>query len=471
MSILAILESIKNTSSTLGKKAILEQNKDNQTLQKVLKYTLDPSIVSGYKKLPQADDVYQHMTLDEAIDKLECIYKRGVTGNAGRDFIASVLGAVSEDDQEVLRKMLTKNLDCGIQEKNCNDVFGKGFISEVPYQRCSLLTEKTIKNINLKDYDYFYSDVKMDGTYLAHTIKNGVIVTTSRNAKVYDFLGTKDDVLNAIASELAKIDPVYANGIALIGEGVCLGGEDGETVMPRTYNNGIISKAGDGKNTITLLEAQSVAFCLWDAIPLDNYNNGSWNCKLIERREHLVKAISEVNNTFVRMVEFKKFKNFKDAFDYNTELMSRGEEGSIIKSCDSVFKSHTSPTCLKVKLKMEVDLRIVDFIEGSGKRKGTLGALTLQSECGTLKTNCGTGFTDEMLDDIWNNRNSLYDKIVTCICNDIVYDKRTNEPSLFLPVFDCIRDDKDTGDSFERILEIKESSIEVFSTKLLNSIK
>lgn len=112
MSILDILNNIKNTSSTLGKKAILEENKNNEVLKKVLKYTLDPTIVSGYKKLPDRAVEDEIVDLSTALDALQVIYDRELTGYAGRDFIASVLGSVTESDAEVLRKVLSKNLDC-----------------------------------------------------------------------------------------------------------------------------------------------------------------------------------------------------------------------------------------------------------------------------------------------------------------------------------------------------------------------
>ncbi|MDS1552415.1 hypothetical protein QPL51_05090 [Escherichia coli] len=471
MSILAILESIKNTSSTLGKKAILEQNKDNVTLQKVLKYTLDPSIVSGYKKLPDADNVYQHMTLDEAIDKLECIYKRALTGHTGRDFIASVLGSVSPDDAEVLRKMLTKNLDCGIQEKNCNDVFGKGFIKDEPYMRCSLLDKKTVKNINFKGHGYAVSEVKMDGQYLNHVVINGALTSSSRNGKLYDFLGCRDGEMAGLAHQIQMNDERFSSGVVFMGEGLVLD-NDGETILPRTTGNGIIQKAG--KDSISQNEAMRTVFVLWDVVPYDAFCEGTWNVKRKERRELLESAINVLGSDFVRMVKYRKVQNIKEAFEYNNELMVQGEEGSVLKCEDGIWKSHTSPKQLKVKLKMQLDLRIVGFNEGEGKRKGSLGSLQLESACGTLKVNVGTGIKEKDAEwtfkTIWERMQELIGKVVTVECNEIVIDKRTGEPSLFLPVFIEFRFDKNTCDDYTRILEIRDSAVEVFSNSIIEAL-
>lgn len=471
MSILDILTNIKNTSSTLGKKALLEENKNDPVLKKVLKYTLDPTIVSGYKKLPDPVLGSNNMDLNTAIDSLQSIYDRELTGYAGRDHIASVLGSVSTDDAEVLRKMLTKNLDCGIQEKNCNDVFGKGFIKDEPYMRCSLIDKKTAKNINFKKYGYAVSEVKMDGQYLNHVVKNNSLTSSSRNGKVYDFLGCRDNQMIQLALKIQMIDNRFSSGVVFMGEGIVMD-TDGETILPRTTGNGIIQKAG--KDSIMSSEAMRVVFVLWDVVPYDAFCDGVWDVCRKERREVLEHAINSLDSDFVRMVQYKKVEDLKEAFEYNTELMNAGEEGSVLKCEDGIWKSHTSPKQLKMKLKMQIDLRIIGFNPGEGKRKDVLGSLILESDCGILEVSCGTGIKEK--DDewtfktIWENREYLKNKVLTVECNEIVIDKNTMKPSLFLPVFIEFRFDKNTADTYDRILEIRESAVEVFSKSILESV-
>lgn len=468
MSILDILNNIKNTSSTLGKKALLEENKNDEVLKKVLVYTLDPTIVSGYKKLPDAIPSDYTMDLDAAIKSLQPIYDRELTGYAGRDHIANVLGSVSSDDAEVLRKMLTKNLDCGIQEKNCNDVFGKGFIKDEPYMRCSLIDKKTIKNINFKKYGYAVSEVKMDGMYLNHVVKNNNLTSSSRNGKIYDFLGCRDEQMIKLANNIQALDHRFASGVVFMGEGLVLD-TDGETILPRTTGNGIIQKAG--KDSIMTSEAMRVVFVLWDVVPYDAFCEGVWDVCRKERREVLEHAINSLDSDFVRMVQYKKVKDLKEAFEYNTELMNAGEEGSVLKCEDGIWKSHTSPKQLKMKLKMQIDLRIVGFKAGDGKRKDVLGSLILESDCGILEVNCGTGIKEKdeewTFKTIWENREKLLNKVATVECNEIVIDKNTMKPSLFLPVFIEFRFDKNTADTYDRILEIRESAVEVFSKSII----
>lgn len=467
MEINDILLQIKSTPGTLDKKAILELHKDNEVLKTVLKMTLDPSIVSGYKKIPAAQETDNKLSLKDALSLLsENIYTRIATGNAGRDFISKILGSVSESDAEVLTKVLTKNLDCGVQEKNVNDVFGKNFIKDEPYMRCSLVDVKTIKNIDFKKYGYAVSERKMDGQYLNSSVVNGILTCTSRNGKVYDFLGKRDEVMAELAKEIQKRDTRFDSGVVFNGE--CLVLDFDGTILPRETGNGIIQKAG--KDTMTVLEADSVLFVLWDVLPQDAFQEGRWDVSRKERREMLEGAIKAVNSEFVQMVDYRIVHNIDEAFDYNNEQMELGEEGSVLKCESAVWKAHTSPKQLKMKLKMDIDLKIIGFNEGEGKRKGMLGSLQLASADGVLTVNCGTGIKEKGADytfqSIWDNRDELLNKVVTITCNNLTTDKRTGKQKVFLPVFGEIRFDKDTADTFERILEIKESAIFVFKEAL-----
>lgn len=470
-SILSILTEIKNDASILAKKRILEENKDNPVLGRVLKLALDPGIVSGYKKLPEHSPSYEHLTLDEALDKLDAIYSRQLTGHAGRDFIANVMGSVSEDDREVLRRVLVKDLECGASDKITNDVFGKGFIKDEPYMRCSLVDTKTIRNIDFKTYGYAVSETKMDGQYLNHSIVNGQLTCTSRNGKIYDFLGSRDELMAKLAASVQAKDKRFASGVVCNGE--CLVMDESGRILPRETGNGIIQKAGKG--TMSVFDSMRVVFVLWDILPYDAFQNGIWEVSRQERRNILETAIQELDSEFVQMVEYQKVLNVTEAFEHNTMLMERGEEGSVLKCESAIWKSHTSPKQLKMKLKMQLDLRIVGFNPGEGKRKNVLGSLILESEDGQLTTNCGTGIkekgTEWTFSSIWEKRDELMGKVVTIECNELTQDKNTLIPKVFLPVFVEFRFDKETCDTYERILEIRESAVEVFARTISDSLK
>ena len=467
MSVLDIILKIKNTASTNSKKDILTENIDNVDLKRAIQLALEPSIVSGIKKLPDAIETDKNITLSEALDSLDVLYTRKVTGNAARQFLGELFGSVSEDDAEVLRKVVLKNLDCGVQEKNANDVYGKGFIKDEPYMRCSLVNEKTVQNItSFKTHGYAVAEVKMDGQYLNSAVVNDSLLCTSRNGKVYDFLGMKDTDMVQLAKNVQALDSRFESGVVFNGE--CLVIDNDGKILNRETGNGIIQKAG--KDSISPQEAMRVVFVLWDVLPFDAFKDGLWDVERKERRELLENAISTLESEFVRMVEYVKCADIGQAFDFNTEMIEKGEEGSILKCESGIWKSHTSPKQLKLKLKMQFDLRVIGYNPGEGKRAGGIGSLILESADGIIVVGCGTGFKEK--DAEWTPMtmmerwNEIDGAIVTAESTSLTKDKRTGKMSIFLPVFVEFRFDKNTADTYERILEIKESAVHVLREKL-----
>lgn len=471
MSILNILTEIKNDPSILAKKRILESNKDNEVLKRVLKLALDPGIVSGYKKIPEPFFNGEHYDLNTALDKIDDIYKRIYTGNDGRTFISCVLGSLEPDDREVLRRVLVKDLECGASDKITNDVFGKGFIKDEPYMRCSLIDTKTVRNIDFAKYGYAVSETKLDGQYLNHTVINGQLTCTSRNGKVYDFLGSRDDLMAKLAASIQERSDLFSSGVVFNGE--CLVMDESGRILPRETGNGIIQKAGKG--TMSVFDSMRIVFILWDVLPYEAFTNGIWDVDRKTRRNLLESAINDVDSEFVQMVEYERVLNIEEAFEHNTMLMERGEEGSVLKCESGIWKSHTSPKQLKMKLKMQLDLRVVGFIPGEGKRSGMLGSLILESEDGLLTTNCGTGIKEKgeewTFQTIWDSQEQLLGKVVTIECNELTKDKKKKIPKVFLPVFVEFRFDKETCDDYDRILEIRASAVEVFSKTISEALK
>ncbi|WNA15790.1 DNA ligase [Xanthomonas phage XaC1] len=475
MEVYDILKLLKATTKTNEKKKILESNKDNELLKKTIRLALHPQLQSGIKKVPQEAfferNDFPSLTLNEALDTMQEFYDSKITGNAARQKLYDMLVSLSKEDALVLERVVMKDLDCGVQESTANAVLGKNFIPEQPYMRCSLVTEKTIKNItSLTDPVYNYtavSEVKMDGQYLDHVIRENTYVSTSRNGKVYDFLGTKDAEAYALAAELKRLDPVFDTGVALNGE--ALATDKSGTIHKRETSNGIVQKAG--KDSISDEEAESVIFVVWDVLPYDKFVDGEWKKERKYRREILEKAINNLNLKYFRMVEYKVVNSIDEAFDYNEEVINRGEEGTILKCESAIWKFHTSPKQLKMKLEMDIDLIITGFNygESDGKFSNTIGSIKAESADGLIKVNV-SGFKEKddewTRDEILRRWNEIEDTIMTVTTTELTRDKRTGQRSIFLPRYKEFRFDKDTADTYERILEIRKSAIKVLKEKL-----
>lgn len=464
---------LENTPGKNDKKDFLTEHKANPTLKRVFMYGLDGSMNTGIKAIPEYIPVDVTMSIEEGLDGLEPLYLGKITGNAARSHLANILSHLSVDDADVITRIVRKKLNVGMSDKSANAVYGKNFIPVEPYMRCELLNADTVLNItSFKELGYAVSECKMDGQYLNIIVRGDNVTCMSRNAVEYDFLGKVDAKMIEL-KEKFKHDPQFDDGIVFMGE--CLVLDDEGNYLPRTTGNGIVQKGGKG--TISENEAERIAFVLWDVVPYQAYRNGLWNVTRSERRTMLLNAIADVHSAHLQFVRHRKVHSIEEALDYNAELMEEGQEGTVLKCEFGIWKSHTSPKQLKVKMIIEVDLKIVGFIEGEGKRKGKLGAFMMESADGLVQVNVGTGLKEKDAEwttaTIWEHRESFMNTVASVKATGLVKDKKRKDDvqKLFLPVFLEFRPDKDTADDLPRILDIIESSIIVLKDKLNRELK
>jgi ATP-dependent DNA ligase len=147
----------------------------------------------------------------------------------------------------------------------------------------------------------------------------------------------------------------------------------------------------------------------------------------------------------VSLVETKKVQNDYEARRMFEQLLAEGQEGIILKTKEGIWENKRSKNLIKFKGELECDLRVVDWEEGTGKNVGRLGALVLESDCGGIRVNVGTGFSDADRDSI--TAESSIGRVVAIKYNARITDKTSSTASLFLPVFVEFRNDKSVADS------------------------
>lgn len=114
----------------------------------------------------------------------------------------------------------------------------------------------------------------------------------------------------------------------------------------------------------------------------DIYGNHKFeNIQLIEN--HQVRGLTEIE------VHYKRWRE-------------QGLEGAIIKDPTAPYELKRSHAWLKMKDLIDVDVPIVDIIEGTGKYVGMMGALVVRLETG-VQCKVGTGFSDEQRREIWDH--------------------------------------------------------------------
>jgi hypothetical protein len=424
----SIFEQLASDSGRNFKIDLLNQHRNNDLLKEVIRLALDPFTQFYIRKIPKYEQKEVRITLDAVPDLLFNLSNRHVTGNAAITFLADMLSHLSADDAKVVERIIQKDLKCGVSESTVNTVW-PGLVHEYPCMLASAYDQKLIARVTYPAI----VQLKLDGMRFNAVVRNGAVEFRSRSGK-----------------EIQIADPSFSLPfIALAGgEDVVFDGEllcrdaDGN-VMDRKTGNGIINKAVKG--TQLLSEGQLVCAQLWDVIPFANFNEGKYNVGYDQRFADLTRRVTEfTNDRRVEVVETKSVDNIDQVREIFEQYLAMGLEGIIMKTNDMIWENKRSKKQIKFKGELECDLKVVGWVEGTGKHTGRLGALALESSDGLVKVSVGTGFSDVERDTITQ---ADIGRIVAIKYNARINDKRSDVDSLFLPVFIEFRDDKLTADS------------------------
>ena len=435
MSVYDVIKQLESVSSRNEKLRVLEEHKDNKLLKKIFEYAYNPEIVWNIKDIPDiATPNENNIDLEKAIDYLyESLHVNSIRGNAAKELVKSVLEALSKEDSEIVSRMLRKDLRVGMNIKTIAKVWKEFLAFEFPVMLCASYSEKNFQNIRFPAI----AQEKADGVRCIIVVKKNSVVAYSRKGQQIDITGTPLE----FAMQSCK-EGIYDGELLVI--------DDNEQILPRKIGNGIVNKAIKG--TVSQNEKNRFVFCAWDWIPENDYFNRRCNIPYEERLKILDNYL--VRTKHVKMIETRIVNDLNEAKSFYNEVLSRGGEGIIVKNVDGIWEAKRVKHQVKMKLEKDVDLRIVDVIEGTGKNAGALGALVLETDDGKLRVSVGTGFSDEQRKEFWNKKNELIGKICTIKGNGIIDAKNKDKASIFLPVFVELREDKDISNTFEEVKEV-----------------
>tara|TARA_B110000495_G_C23036208_1_gene618923 strand:- start:2044 stop:3369 length:1326 start_codon:yes stop_codon:yes gene_type:complete len=439
--ILRILKTLESDNSRLFKEKILNDNKDNPLLQRVLKSALDTHTQYYQRKIPAYEATDRNETLPWALDQLKPLTEREVTGNKAIDHLSHVLGSINTHDAEVVKRIIEKDLKCGVSISTVNKIFGKGFISTYPCMLASPMS--SMKNVTYPAL----VQTKMDGMRANIIIDaEGNVDVRSRNGKQIYLTEHFQTYVMGIFHKSATLENLdNFHGAVLDGELIVLS-EGGNEILDRKTGNGILNKAVKG--TITPEEASRVRMWCWDMIPLKDFWKGICTIPYFDRVSVLTERMNTVYNAqdehLINVLSATPVDNQEQAEQIFQIALGEGEEGIIIKNGDSPWEDKRSKFQVKMKAELEIDLLVTDVIEGKGKAEGLIGSLSCKSKCGTLLVNVGSGLNDE---DRNRDPKEFIGKIVSVKYNEKIKDKKSDTFSLFLPIFQELRLDKSEADN------------------------
>ena len=425
-----ILNELNESNSSNYKLDILKKYKDNSELKKLLeltynrnKYNFNVSKNCIIKDNPSILESNGSKSVDEILSALEILGEGTIRGNEAHQFVCNHLKCLDNDNKEIFLNVLGRDLKIGLNVKSINKVF-KNLIPKPNYMRCAVLSEKTLKKIKFPAF----IQLKMDGTYREIHVADGQVTGKTRSGEEY---------FNPVLfKEMENFPNGYYTGELTI---------DGES---RFTGNGLINSLNPPYEKIT--------FTVWDYLTDDDYLEKS-KTPYYSRFESLSDIIEKHNSNRVKLVPNHEVNSIDEALKYVSDWMEQGLEGGVLKDKNNVFKNGTSGTQLKIKLKVDAEMRITGFTDGTigTKREGKIGAIQFSNDEGTIKGQC-SGFSDEELDLFTKNKDNLIGRIISVEFNDIVKSENNDYYALSHPRFIEIRNDKDETDTLEKVIQLRD---------------
>lgn len=428
------VERIASTSSRKEKEVILQELKESEhseTAKRVLFDCYDPSINYYVEDLTYLPTEPSSVVLeyDELLDALS---ERILTGDAAKDAIAAFINNATEQEAEMIKRIIKRDIRAGISAKTINKVFPK-LIRETPYMRCSSLTQKTLSNLVFPAF----SQVKADGVFI-NIIVDGKVEYVSRSGNTIN--------LNSVVRDSSLIKS--ANGNVVMGEALVKDGNGG--YLNRQEGNGYINSDD--------VDPELIEFVVWDIVSKQEFYAGQSTTKYADRLDALKVICQDLVG--VSVIETQIVNSLDEIIGHFKQCRALGLEGTVVKNLAGLFKDGTSKDQLKVKVVAECDLVIVGYTEGEGKYAGKVGSVTLQSADSVVEVGV-SGFSDEMREMLTENIDSYIDAeyIMAIKFNDLLNKEGSDTLSLFLPRFLELRQPtdkfgKESADSVERIKEI-----------------
>ena len=456
--ILEIIKELRADASLNYKKEVLARYCDYEPFKEFLIRVYNPRINYYMRKVPDIVSYeMKEQSTQELYVTLDALSSRIITGGEAINYVRNFLLEANQTVRELFELAIGRDIRAGVGVGIINEVY-KDLIEEIPYCRCGKLDEKALERFDSMP-EGFLTQKKSDGTFSYIIIQDGEVSLLTRAGTQW----TSDK----LSKELKQLPNCVIIGEALIK----INGKE----LDRKAGNGRITsfikreasleslneklsqetsrKKSDKLQSelkLKLLDFDrtdsNLTFEIWDSLTFSEFENGLSTRPYTERFGEAIRLSFMTQS--LRPIPSYRVYSMKEAQAIADEYISEGFEGAIVKKLDTIWKDGTSKDMVKIKAVLDADLLCVDVEEGSGKYKGKVGALVLETSCGRLRVKVGTGLTDK-------DRDKPFDfyvgKVIEIQYNEFIKSKSKSTDSLFLPRFVEVREDKNTATSYEEI--------------------
>lgn len=415
--VVKLFKQIQETSGLNDKKAIITANKDNELFKKCLRFLLDGNIVTGIstKKInKRIIDDFDVASLDSFVDVMEYL----VEYNTGTDIsvykIQNFINNQPNEYREFYKQMITKTFKLGADAKLVNKCI-PGLIPTF-----DVMLGTPIDKVKLKGDEWISISRKLNGTRCAFIGDKCM----TRQGKEYKGLNHIINDIKKIGYEDHFIDGelLYKNSEGL---------SDSEAFQKGT---GIAMSKDENKQDLKLV--------VFDLFPLEEFWNGKSRNTYENRRKALNVFDLCLQDVCCKNIEVVRQLYYGTDHSQIWKWLDYAEENDwegIMLNLDTPYECKRTKNLIKVKKFFSCDIKCTGIEEGSGRNKGTLGALICDYKGN--KVNVGSGFSDEDRKQIWQHPEDVIGKIIS-----VKYKEETKNKdggiSIQFPVFEAVRFDK-----------------------------
>ncbi len=398
-----IINNLELDNSRLAKEAIIrhESISGNDEFFAGANLALNSFITFGVKKVTEkSEDSGEGLDWQTFATVVDNLITRKITGHDALDTIGALKQlATKEQWNGWYRRILIKDLRCGVGEKTINTVVGKSSKYLIPVFECQLAHDSA--NHETKVIGLKHLEVKLDGVrVITIAYPNGKVEMFSRNGK---------ELINFehIASEISQV--IIKKGIA---QAMVYDGE----VMSSSFQD--LMRQVHRKSDVV---AKDAILNLFDILTLEEFKLGGSLVPQFIRSDMIQTWVEENKDTLAHVqsldwvtVNLDSPEGQQTFKEVNKRAVDGGYEGIMIKDPKAGYECKRSTSWLKLKPFIEVSLTIVGIEEGTGRNQGRLGAFICEGEDDgkNIRVNVGSGFSDSDRESFWRNKTDCLNKLV-----------------------------------------------------------
>lgn len=423
-----IIQELESDNSRLFKEGVIarEMQAGNDEFFEGLKIALDKLYVFNVQKVDTLNQNGPGLDRESFWDLQHQLNHRIVTGNSARDLLAERMQqATCEQWNDWYRRILIKDLRCGVSEKTINNVAKKLNMDQYKIPTFDVMLAHDSANHANKMHGEKFIDYKLDGVRVLAFFdpdKDTVSMYTRNGKQLHNFGHVEQEIRD-------KIMPGFEVPYILDGEMVS---KSFQALMKQVHR----------KENV---EATDAKFAVFDMIAQHEFTKGKSILGCADR-DAFVRALF-VDKQFDHMFALEKHRvnldtpqGYKKYLAFNKEAIANGFEGVMIKDVDAPYECKRSHHMLKAKPFIEVTLNVMDIEQGTGRNEGRLGAFVCKGTDGdkTIEVNVGSGFSDQQRDDFWMQRDKIVNQLVE-VRGDAVTQNQDGTYSLRFPRFKTFR--------------------------------